>query len=307
MGQQFVGIHHVGLRVANLAQAMGFYASSACFKPWQAAQALQWPGTHTLLCNANAGLALSPADPALVPTRVDVNQAGITHVCLQTPGIQTVRADMARAGSSFHCPPIDLGTGFLYYYARDPEFNVLEVEGVAPVWHEPTPWLAHVNLATPDLERALGFYSALLGQPAVRSPRLSNDSRLDAIANLSGAELRIAWLPAGNLQIELMQYFAPATTSNSPRYSPGACGYAHIAFEVTDLHTATEHFVACGGRLQPPTGTDWLTQGIDPDGNTLWLMDLSHPRRQQASIARLPEPFINQRFNTSRDALLKTA
>lgn len=295
-----LGIHHIGLTVANLPQAQSFFKQAAQFAPWRAARQLDFGGQYTLLCNVNAGLMLSQATVLHDPVRRPVCEAGITHICLQTPSIDSVHSALFAAGASFHSDPIDLGTGYLYCYGRDREHNVIELECVAPVWSDPTPWLAHANIATADLDRLIDFYAALLGQTAVLSRRLRDDARLDAIADLTNVQLRMAWLPAGNVQIELMQYLEPATTQVTGRRSEGQTGYSHIAFEVTDLPRAVAHLQNIGGSASALPSDDWCARCKDPDGNSIWLIDLTHAGRDSASFQRLGEPRINQRFQSAR-------
>lgn len=300
----FSGLHHVGLAVQQPARAARFYATAAGFDPWDAAAVLGLPAEGSALRAPNAGLVLLPARQAGQPVRRPVNEAGIAHLCLQTPAIAPVVQGMQELGARLHSPPIDLGTGFLYCYARDPELNVIEVECVAPVWPDPRPWVAHANIVTHDLQRLCGFYAALLGVDAVRSPRLRDDVRLDTIADLPGVQLRAAWLDAGNAQLELMQYLAPATPKETGRRTPGEPGYAHLAFEVSGLEEARAHLAACGGQLDPkPAALPWQAWATDPDGNRLLLLDLQDSQLAPVRIQALADPWIAPRFAVARAAL----
>ena len=300
-----LGLHHIAIAAADAPALARFYADAAAFEPWPAAAAL-WPDTQaTWLAHCNMGLCLLPAAPGAQPLRHPVSEAGFTHLCLQTTHIQALQRRFAAAHASFHCDPIDLGTGFLYCYARDPEFNITEIECVPPVWPDPAPWVAHINLASADLKRTVDFYAQLLGSAAVRSPKLQRDSRLNAIADLPDVQLRMAWLQTANAQIEVMQYHAPATTEPSARRRPGAPGFVHLALEVSDLAAATQHLRACGGQASDPAPGAFFTDATDADGNHLRLLDLSHPARRSASIQALRDPHINQRFAAARAALSK--
>lgn len=297
----------MAVAVADAAAATRFYAHAAQLSPWTAAQELALPEQGSMWRVANAGirvLALSPVGQQSV--RRPVSEAGITHVCLQTPDIASVHLAFANAGASFHCDPIDLGTGFLYCYARDLEANVTEIEGVAPVWVDAKPWLAHVNLATADFSKLVKFYAALFGTTAACSPRLKNDPRLDAIADLENAELRMGWVPAGNMQIEIMQYYNPPTTAQTGRRVRGAAGYRYIALEVTNLTEAVQHLTGCGGTLDCADPDGLHATCRDPDGNELLLVQPVSQSQQRASIADLAEPHITQRFATAREAYLQT-
>lgn len=300
----FVAVNHVGIVAHDLPALAAFYRRAAGFTPWAALSTLDPGGTGLGFAGPNAGLLLMPGGAR--PQRLPVSEAGITHLCLQGTAVEALHAAHADAQASFHSPLIDLGTGFLYCYARDTEHNVIEIEGVAPVWADATPWIAHVNLACADLARQSEFYAALLGAPASRSPRLKNDSRLDRIADLPGVELRMAWVPAGNLQIELIHYSQPAhatTSTASRRRALGASGHAHIAFEVDELDAARTHLLACGGTVPEQTGVPGRLIGADTEGNPLWLLDRAMLDRQQASISQLTQPDIVARFAAARATL----
>ncbi|MFM7848688.1 MAG: VOC family protein [Rubrivivax sp.] len=302
-----VGLHHVALAVSDMDAATRFYKDAAGLEAWVGAQAAGLPAEAQALCTRNAGLWLLPAGRDARPVRRPVNETGLAHLCVQTPRIDTVLERFEAAGARLHSPPVDLGTGFLYCYARDPEFNVIEVECVAPVWPDARPWLAHANIVTHDLPRLTTFYSALLSVPAVRSPRLRHDARLDTIADLQGVDVRASWLDAGNAQIELMQYMAPPATGDSGRRQEGVTGFVHLAFEVRDLRQACAQLLQGGGRLKgSPSTHDWQAQAFDPDGNRVLLLDLSAAHRRASRLASLADPQITQRFAAARAALITT-
>jgi catechol 2,3-dioxygenase-like lactoylglutathione lyase family enzyme len=303
-----LGIHHVGIVAHGAAALASFYEQAATLQRWSAVQALPLPGAGIALAGPNAGLRLlEGGGPA---QRRPVSEAGLTHVCLQSPALPALRDAFAAAGAAFHCPPIDLGTGFLYTYARDPEHNVTELEGVAPVWAESRPWLAHVNVACADLSAQCAFYAALLGAAAARSPRLRGNPLLDRIADLDSVELRMAWIPAGNAQVELISYSAPAAVAStlpSRRREPGASGHAYIAFEVEHLDAACKHLQACGGTVATaPVGDAPLATGADGEGNPLWLIERGWLMQHSASFSQLPQPDIVARFDAARARLQGT-
>jgi catechol 2,3-dioxygenase-like lactoylglutathione lyase family enzyme len=131
-----LGINHVGIVAHDQAALQNFYARAAGLQPWSALDALGLPGGGVALAGPNAGVRLLPG--ASSPRRRHVSEAGFTHLCFQSPAITPLHAAFAEAGATFHSPLVDLGTGFLYCYARDPEHNVTELEGVAPVWTSPS-------------------------------------------------------------------------------------------------------------------------------------------------------------------------
>jgi catechol 2,3-dioxygenase-like lactoylglutathione lyase family enzyme len=303
-GNPFLGVHHVAIVAHDVPALTAFYTRAARLAPWPALQSLALQGEGVALAAPNAGLRILAGGG--VPLRRPVSEAGFTHLCLQSPGIAALRQAHAHAGASFHSPLVDLGTGFLYCYARDIEHNVIELEGVAPVWPDDTPWVAHVNVACADLARQAAFYGALLDTPVARSPRLQDDPRFDQIADLPGVALRMAWVPAHNLQIELIHYSRPeamATTATSGRRTAGAPGHAYVAFEVHSLAAARSHLLHCGGSVEEAAGATGAIQATDPEGNALWLLDQQWLAEHNASIARLAQPDIAARFTAARGAL----
>ncbi len=298
-----LGIHHAALKVSDLAAAARFYTEAAglqfCASPLSALSDGQ------LMLGPNAALQLRACRgvPPTMPR--PVSQAGITHVCLQSPSMPWLHQRFASAGAGFHAPPVDLGTGFLYCYARDREGNVIELEGVAPVWDDPAPWLAHVSITTPNLERLRDFYAAVFGQPAHTSPRLGPQRRLDAISGLQGTQLQMAWVPAGNMQIELIRYDVPATVAAQPPGDAEAPGYEHIALEVENLAAAVAHLLACGASAEGSVHGQHHALLRDPDGNRLLLLELVGADAALA-IAALPQPSIVQALADRRAAMARS-
>ena len=136
------GIHHVALTLANARGAAKFYADAAGFTAVDnvhlrlptSANAIEHTDASWLQApNAYLRLLEPTAPPQPPKARREVAEAGIVHVCLQSVDMDNLYQNFARAGASFHAPPVDLGTGFLYSYARDAENNVVELEGVPPV------------------------------------------------------------------------------------------------------------------------------------------------------------------------------
>lgn len=306
-GSPFLGVHHVAIVAHDVPALAAFYAQAAGFKPWAALDALGFEGKAMALAGPNAGLRILAGGDA--PTRRPVSEAGFTHLCLQSPAIAALYAAHAQAGASFHCPLIDLGTGFLYCYARDPEHNVIELEGVAPVWEDGTAWIAHVNVACADIARQAAFYGALIDASVARSPRLQGDARFDQIADLQGVALRMAWVPARNMQIELIHYSQPeavATTTATSRREPCAAGQAYVAFEVDSLEAARAHLLHCGGSVSDAPSPSGVVIAADTEGNPLWLLDHVWLAEHNAAIAQLAQPDIATRFAAARSALQGT-
>ncbi|MES3023034.1 MAG: VOC family protein [Pseudomonadota bacterium] len=295
------GIHHVALAVTDLRAAERFYCAAAALAPVAQELPLALPEGITasvMLGGANCALRLL-ATPLEPPLARPVCDAGITHFCLQGVAPAHLTARFGEAGASFHSELVDLGTGYLYCYSRDPEGNVIEIEGVAPVWEDQAPWFAHVSLSTAQLRPMTDFYAAVLGTEAARSPRMGNSRRMDKLAALSNVDMKMAWIPGANIQVELVQYFTPETVSrNGIGPAPGP-GYRYIALEVDDVAAELARLQSLGASVPAELAahnSDTRAFCADPDGNLLLLLSLSAAQAMHA-IDALPDPSIVARLN----------
>lgn len=283
-----VGVHHLGLSVPDLGA-------------WRQALATLLPARRLMHFKLSAddhesatmlGLAPQAAEVELVatsrlafeifqfagtrPTSPAVCEAGIGHFCVQGPDMAGLVARMAAAGGSFHAPPTDLGGDILYAYPRDMFGQTVELESVPGGPAGADPWVAHVALVTPDLDRLISFYSALTGSKAHVGQRIGPWAKSDQVSGLVGAELQGAWLPAGAIQLEFWRYFAPRTQPRTPPPMEQG-GYHHLAFEVADLGEAMAALEAVGARFpNPPIRRGGLSfvYTRDPDGNRVELLAL---------------------------------
>jgi catechol 2,3-dioxygenase-like lactoylglutathione lyase family enzyme len=310
----FIGVNHIGLTVADIDASTRFYAVAAGLAAAAGPEprvpmpaSLDGEGKFLRGLNARLRIVKSTSAPNVTPR--PVSEAGITHVCLQSTQMESLYRQFQAAGATFHAPPVDLGTGFLYSYARDVEANVVELEGTAPVWDDPTPWIAHVSFTSADVDRLSAFYATLLGQTAIRSPRIGPYSKLDLVSGLAGTEFMAAWIPAGNMQIEVIQYLQPPTLARSHPHSPNEVGYSYICFEVADVAVAAARARDAGATQSPELA---LQSGFthhfcaDPDGNLLLLMscDSAH---DYFSINALRDPHIASRLLALRTATIQKA
>src|SRR5688500_11113301 len=110
------------------------------------------------------------------------------------------------------------------------------------------PRLHHLALRVADCERALAFYSGLLGLPEVR--------RIE-----EGGRLRAVWVAAGDAVIML---------ERSLRGAGPAVGSGHVlAFAATDLARWEERLAAAGVPIDDRTEQTLFIR--DPDGHRVGL------------------------------------
>ncbi len=308
------GIHHVGLVVRDRIATERFYCAAAGMQslPDDMARAVAPalgadPPAHdlSLLSGPNGYLLLTaPHWPEGAPAAVanPVNRPGIRHFCAQNRDCAMLERAVTDNGGSLIARPLDLGTGNQYAYARDSEGNIMEIEGLpyAPVG-EPT-WLGHVALVTRDLDRAIGFYAALFGAALQNRGQFGPGPQFDRMGGLSGARIEGAWLPAGNLLLELWQFHAPSYRQELAQRLTFDPGYSHIGLETDDLDGDAERIVELGGALsgQPiENGQFRVIMASDPDGNAIQLLEPSNPAGP-LSIAALAEPDLRLRIEAGR-------
>jgi len=293
MGASMIkGLHHAKLSVLDLDGAADFFTKGAGLSVERRACLPSIGGEPSVL-----GLVDSLAESVLLrgpngflevlrfeqpppgaPEDRPVCAAGITHVCLQHQDIQEMASRFEAAGATFHAAPVALGTGYEYCYIRDAETNVLELEGNSVAPPPPGPWLSHVSISTPDVDRLSAFYGAVLGRGVRATGQYGGNPLIDRITRLTGTKVRVAWLDAGNLGLEIMQYLSPPTTASGAERSLARLGYGCISFEVADLAAERGRLASVGVRFQGPTvaGEHAISAlGRDPDGNLIQFVEFT--------------------------------
>lgn len=149
----------------------------------------------------------------------------------------------------------------------------------------------HVGLTVADLDKAVAFYTEILGATEVcrmgpfdsaELPRMP-DGRdwSEAHVNVRGARLRIAMLQlAPNLRLELMRYELPGDARTTP---PRNCdlGAPHLSLKVDDLAAAAAYLRSRDVRVMEgpivvssgPLAGMKVCYFLDPWGNNLELVE----------------------------------
>jgi catechol 2,3-dioxygenase-like lactoylglutathione lyase family enzyme len=302
------GIHHVGLAVANVGQSAEFFSAAFDFAdvPEFSRSGADGSGAPASRSHDRAMLMSAPNMLVLLqaatgrPARSEprpVSRCGITHICVQATSMAEAAARASAAGAAFHAPPTDLGGDILYAYPRSPEGNVIELEAV-PRAGEAGFWIAHVSLSTSDLDRAVAFYEALLGEPARRSPRLGPNEKIDRLTGLQRVEVSGAWIGCKNAQLEFWQYHNPPAEPDPESW----LGYSHLAFEVDSADEAWDLAARVGVTLAdgPPLPGAVTLRGRDPDGN-VFLM-ITPGAQGMPPLRRLPDCGVVGRVEAARAA-----
>ncbi|MDT8332874.1 VOC family protein [Roseomonas gilardii] len=87
-----------------------------------------------------------------------------------------------------------------------------------------------------DFDRLLDLFSKGLGFPITeKGPR--DPENMEAVVGVPGADVIIAYVQAPGHKIELINYIKPDDKA-CPTIRPCDTGFAHIAFDVTDIDAA---------------------------------------------------------------------
>ena len=105
----------------------------------------------------------------------------------------------------------------------------------------------HVNLVVSDMERAIRFYSEVLGLRRGFEVILEG-SWIDTVTGLSDARAHCVFMEPddSSVRLELLQYFDPVGTTIDANSLPHTPGLRHLAFTVDDLDAVISRLRAQG-------------------------------------------------------------
>lgn len=311
------GIHHATVSVLDLEGAIAFYAAGAGLSVERhvgapavteafAAAGQPADAVGVLLRGPNGFLEVLQFTPPEGghPANRPVCDPGITHLCFQHQRIDELVAGFVAAGAAPHAAPVALGTGYEYCYVRDLETNVLELEGNPVAPPPPGPWLSHVSISTADVDGLAAFYGALLGRGVRATGQYGPNPLIDRITRLQGARVRAAWLDAGSVGLELLQYLDPATVAPVAERGIAELGYGCLCFEIDDLDAERARLTALGLRFAGRTASGRDGRSIfarDPDGNLLQFVEFSTTGRD-LSLDSLADPAALRRADAAMAA-----
>ena len=308
------GIHHIALVVECIEAALPYYMNVVGMKRLSDSDAtaispdqdgIEASARHCLLAGPNAYLKLiSPNNfPLQAETRSGpIHQPGIRHFCVQNHDCAILEAAVSATGGSLIAPPLDLGTGNQYAYARDPEGNIMEIEGLpyAPAG-EPT-WMGHVSIVTRDMNAAVEFYSALFAIEPNSRGRFGPGPQFDRMGGLTDAQIEGAWLPTGNILLELWQFHAPDYRGEVSERRPLDLGYSHVCMETNALERDLKRLVALGGIQLSGVKENEMVRvayASDSEGNVIQLLQFREPD-VWLSIAALDQPNMCELIDSGR-------
>lgn len=137
--------------------------------------------------------------------------------------------------------------------------------------------LHHVGLSTPDIERAIQFYTSLFGFEVIdRSAWGPGNAVRDRQLHATGSAAQHAMLLREGMRLELREYESPAGRTKSADEPVVDHGINHFCFAVDNVQAEYARLVHAGmlfecEPLEVRPGVT-LTYGRDPDGNVIELL-----------------------------------
>ncbi len=309
------GVSYVGVSVSDLDKAVAFYRDACDLKSVeqkrlfgiQVLDALAGrSGVEVetqMLEGHNAQLRLmqfkAPSEIAKSTPPVPVVGPGFAHVCFQALKERRTYQRVLEAGATTIGSPemVRLRPDGMveYAYAHDFDRRAIEVEhmdldlgdragtNLRNVDHR----LGHINIATPDIDRLLKFYSSFLDIKEPRQTGVMSGKQFDRVAGHDGVNLKMAWYTIGAFELEMSQYLSRPTELPEPPRPIDALGYNMVVLDVADITAAAEKLTAAGGAIvSEPATMDGgeIVFAHDPDGNLLGLLEA--PKEALVSATR---------------------
>ena len=105
----------------------------------------------------------------------------------------------------------------------------------------------HTGFVVSDLDRALEFYTGLLGMVIERAPIVADAPWLAEVVGYEKVEMRRAYVGVGDgHSIELIEYVLPRGDVRSDQFERNKPGSAHAAMVVADVPTWRARLAAEG-------------------------------------------------------------
>lgn len=294
------GISYIGISVSDLDEATTYFQAGAGLPEVQTAQisdvsaldevAGKPVSARTRTLRSQSGqirlMEFSDPDPrALEAGVVPVQGPGITHVCFQAPDNRPIFPSFIEAGATTLSRTGDLvqlrpDVPVRYGYVRDGDGTMIEIEQIMAEGLEFDHRMRHVAIAAVDLDRTVEFYAALLGKDARERRYDLVNVTLDQTADIDGMKLDVAWFEAGNLELELWEYYNPIPVPAEEPRPLEAYGHNMIVFDVSNMEAVLTTLEQAGGvRAAAPAPMDdgVIAFGRDPDGNLLGFFEPDSP------------------------------
>lgn len=205
-------------------------------------------------------------------------QAGLRHIAFKVNNVDEITVRLKQANVEFTLDPLDAVGGVRIAFFKDPDGVLLEIVQNELQYHVEGPAYGalpslnpqddellfdHVAITVSDLDKALTFYTALLGFGVI-GQLLFKDER----------GFTITYLKAGDAVLELFSY-AVATQPNPYDRDLAVRGFKHVSYTTQDVAKLTRNLSAAGFAFPHMPGDRQVVNTavcIAPDGIPLELV-----------------------------------
>ncbi len=135
----------------------------------------------------------------------------------------------------------------------------------------------HTALSVPDMDKALDFYSGVLGFEVLMNFAWPSGAKpLDDLVGLPDSASKVAMLKLGDTKLEIFQYQNPEGKPQNADRPVCDHGIIHLCLAVSDIRDEYARLEAAGVRFNSEPidmGKETCVYGRDPFGNVLELIE----------------------------------
>ena len=135
----------------------------------------------------------------------------------------------------------------------------------------------HTALSVPDMDKALDFYSGVLGfEVEMNAGWPSGAKPLDQLVGLEDSASKVAMLRLGTTRLEIFEYQNPVGKPQDPDRPVCDHGIIHLCLAVSDIAAEHARLAEAGVRFNSDPidmGREVCAYGRDPFGNVLELIE----------------------------------
>ena len=135
----------------------------------------------------------------------------------------------------------------------------------------------HTALSVPDMDKALDFYSGVLGFEVLMNFAWPSGAKpLDDLVGLPDSASKVAMLKLGDAKLEIFQYQNPEGKAQNPDRPVCDHGIIHLCLAVSGIQEEYARLVDAGVRFNSEPidmGQETCVYGRDPFGNVLELIE----------------------------------
>ena len=135
----------------------------------------------------------------------------------------------------------------------------------------------HTALSVPDMDKALDFYSGVLGFEVLMNFAWPSGAKpLDDLVGLPDSASKVAMLKLGDTKLEIFQYQNPEGKAQDADRPVCDHGIIHLCLAVSDIRDEYTRLEAAGVRFNSEPidmGKETCVYARDPFGNVLELIE----------------------------------